>query len=290
MRLTKTRYAKEPLRRLKTKEPQFQCPIFGDWSEPEQLKFTVSRPTLEPPNLKEETAIKVKILLEPAIMIATASAEKQIKFKYNHPLLRLEREALTVSCGSLRVPKLPRLDVKRILTFPARRTHLSITPPKLEYRKLHIISNLALFRDCQLCKCLEEFCVIYEREDEFDFAIIQASPEASLAILKPSSIVANLPKWITHCVLLCIDGGVPNRQLLEVLYSYSIKIFFLTSLDLLRRILMTLSDNRVNLTEMETAHERLLTKGLGMSNFQAQHLLSLKPLPSVLQTYINSNL
>ena len=153
---------------------------------------------------------------------------------------------------------------------------------------MNIIVNLAVLQDSKLLDFLDEYCNIFEREDDCDVPLIQLSPNCTLVLLEPSSTITELPKGATHALVYSREGNsMPSRNLLDTLYALDIKVSFFKSLGGLKSVMCMSAHHDSYLSQLETCHERLLVKGLGISSFHAQYLLSTKPLKDILNDVFN---
>lgn len=282
VRLTKRKYTKEPLRKITESLACKDHKILVNIKRFENAKFSVTRTNIATISSKKEIEeiYETRILELP--LFSKRLSSQEIHLKVNPLKLHISRESLKVK-DSIRITKMGSLVRKEALKLPFEPMVLKLEKPKLTKTKCTIIANLALFQDPDVTKLLQEFCTIYERENECNVPIIQSSSNTSIALLKHSSIINTLPNWVTDAVILCTEEEkIPSRHLLEFLYSMRVKVFFVLNFDSLRILLNRSAEKASYLSETETAHERLLTRGLGISNFKAQQLLSVKPLTDIL--------
>lgn len=286
VRLTKSKYPREPLRSTKFKPRLQNETILYNWFEPANVNFQVTRPCkIELP--KENTTYDELLILEQQFLESHINSNGT-RLKIEEPKLKLQPSYLEVF-RSLTIPRIANLHFKTdSIKLPYKKTRITVEKLALKLQKIRIIVNLAFFCNTLLAKFVEEFCEVIEREDEFNFPIIQNSPTSSIAVLSPFTNIVSFPEYLNEAIILCDNGcNIPNRQLLQFLYSKGIMVYFLQSLDSLKRKILQSYEPADYLSTVETAHERLLAKGLAISSFKAQLLLSQSPLKDILEEQIN---
>ena len=205
-------------------------------------------------------------------------ASPPMHYSFREPLVSLDSLRLVLGEKNFS-PSLFRFPIKNPLQ------KLAVTE-KLQARRFRVIVNVAMLQHSEFLNKLK-LLEIFER-DFGDVPLIQIGPDKTLQLVFECDKEVVLNEGVI--LIIASKDRIPSRAQLERLTTTTVPFLFIYSPEDFIEIIRKLAafDNRCQLSEFETGHERYLVKTFNFSSYLSQSLLQIKPLKEILMQNKNS--